>query len=163
MRPNRSDAHLTPEEEVKKEEETREYFDGIAPKRHSKPSRSEYSTVYSDDLKVSDQETIPELEKFQNLEADKQKVVCEGSETGEEFTETEYYKDLNCVDKQHHTTGAGFIKVEKSRERAFNLDPDTSSVSASHPSSKGNPATNEWIPSADPVIPASDKPNRSDA
>lgn len=25
------------------------------------------------------------------------------SEAAEEFIETEYYKDLNCIDKQHHT------------------------------------------------------------
>lgn len=32
-----------------------------------------------------------------------QKLVCTGSEVTEEFVETDYYKDLNCIDKQHHT------------------------------------------------------------
>lgn len=32
-----------------------------------------------------------------------QKLVYKGSEVGEEFVETEYYKDLTAIDKQHHT------------------------------------------------------------
>lgn len=32
-----------------------------------------------------------------------QKLVYTGTEATDEFVETEYYKDLNCVDKQHHT------------------------------------------------------------
>lgn len=69
MRPDRSDAHLAPEEEVKVEAEAREYFDSIAPKRHTKPSRSEYSAVYSDSVPPSDRDSTPELDKFRDLEA----------------------------------------------------------------------------------------------
>lgn len=32
-----------------------------------------------------------------------QKLVYGGSKAAEEFNETQYYKDLNGVDKQHHT------------------------------------------------------------
>jgi hypothetical protein len=32
-----------------------------------------------------------------------QKLVYEGGDMSEEFVETEYYKDLGCVGKQHHT------------------------------------------------------------
>jgi hypothetical protein len=32
-----------------------------------------------------------------------QKLVYEGGDMSEEFMETEYYKDLGCVGKQHHT------------------------------------------------------------
>lgn len=69
-RPNRSDVHLPPNEEAKREEEAREYFDGIAPKRHSKPTRSEYSTLYQDALAGDDvgHGPAPELSKFQQLE-----------------------------------------------------------------------------------------------
>lgn len=35
-----------------------------------------------------------------------QKLVYNGSEAREEFVETEYYKDLNCVDKHHHTVNS---------------------------------------------------------
>ncbi|PKA51998.1 hypothetical protein AXF42_Ash008227 [Apostasia shenzhenica] len=150
-RPDRSDAHLAPGEEARKEEEARQYFDGIAPKRHTKPSRSEYSSVYSDDLRSSDGDSIPEFEKLRHLEANPEKLVCDGSELEEDYVETDYYKDLNCVEKQHHTTGTGFIKMEKFTECGLNLEPN-SDTSFSHKASRGNPATNEWIPSADVVI-----------
>jgi hypothetical protein len=32
-----------------------------------------------------------------------QKLVYDGSQVRDEFVETEYYKDLNSVDKHHHT------------------------------------------------------------
>lgn len=33
------------------------------------------------------------------------KIVCEcdGSKPAEEYMATDYYDDLNCMDKQHHT------------------------------------------------------------
>ena len=72
-RPNRSDAHLSREEEAKIESETREYFDGVTPKRHSKPQRSEYASQYVDVLPKDDKEgSIPELVEFQRLENDSQ-------------------------------------------------------------------------------------------
>lgn len=74
-RPNRSDVHLTRDEEAKIEEETREYFDGIAPKRHSKPLRSEYSSNYVDALPCDDaNKPMPELVEFRRLEDNTQ--VC---------------------------------------------------------------------------------------
>jgi hypothetical protein len=69
-RPNRSDAHLSAEDEATLEAEVRGYYDDAAPKRHTKPSRSEHSAVYADAL-VPDAggNTPPELDKFQELEA----------------------------------------------------------------------------------------------
>ncbi|XP_043702339.1 uncharacterized protein LOC122652618 isoform X2 [Telopea speciosissima] len=152
--PNRSDVHLSEEEEAKIEEETRGYFDGLTPKRHTKPQRSEYSSQYTDMLDNSSN-FIPELVKFQQLENDPQ-----GS-AGEEYVETEYYKGLNCVDKQHHTTGTGFIRTENTNGSSFKLAPDT--CSACPCSCRGNPATNDWIPATgDMITLRSDKPNRSD-
>lgn len=49
------------------EAEVREYYDEAAPKRHSKPSRSEPSAVYTDALVPDD--SHPELDRFQQLEA----------------------------------------------------------------------------------------------
>ncbi|KAF8402714.1 hypothetical protein HHK36_010802 [Tetracentron sinense] len=164
-RPNRSDVHLSMEEETKVEEETREYFDGLAPKRHTKPQRSEYSSHYVDALSNPDQintdSVTPEFAKFQHLENDPQKLVYNGCEATEEYVETEYYKDLNCINKQHHTTGTGFIMVENANGNCFSLTPD--SASGCNSSCKGNPATNDWIPAApDMEILTSDKPNRSE-
>ncbi|XP_062210701.1 uncharacterized protein LOC133912128 [Phragmites australis] len=159
-RPNRSDAHLSPEDEAAREAEVREYFDDAAPKRHTKPSRSEHSDVYADAL-VPDN-AHPELDRLQELEARIERLLCEGGKVGEEFVETEYYKDLGCVGDQHHTTGTGFIKMDKPHGASFELSEGVD-AGERHASCKGNPATNEWIPSADTVSPASDKPNRSDS
>ncbi|XP_039026368.1 uncharacterized protein LOC120159946 [Hibiscus syriacus] len=79
-----------------------------------------------------------------------QKIVYNGNEVGDEFVKTEYYKDLNCVDKQHHTTGTGFIRVADTNGRNFSLEPD--SVTSCHSSCKGNPATNDWIPAAPDAV-----------
>ncbi|GAB4860054.1 hypothetical protein Ancab_011532 [Ancistrocladus abbreviatus] len=159
-RPNRSDVHLSKEEEAKIEEETRDYFNGLAPKHHTKPQRSEYSSSYVD-AASDDANAIPEYVEFQRLEKDQQKLAYKGGRMTEEFVETDYYKDLNCVDKQHHMTGTGFIKMENADSECYHLAPD--SATTCHVCSKGNPATNDWIPAApDKVIVDTDKPNRSD-
>jgi hypothetical protein len=136
-RPNRSDAHLSPADEAAREAEVREYFDDAAPKRHTKPSRSEHSAVYADAI-VPDS-SHPELDKFQELEAHTevspsvplplpklseleaadtyvllflfQRLVYEGGKVGEEFVETEYYKDLGGVGKQHHTVNSDYSSL----------------------------------------------------
>ncbi|CAI0475508.1 unnamed protein product [Linum tenue] len=166
-RPNRSDAHLSAEQEAEIEQQTRGYFDGVAPKRHTKPQRSDPSSAqYVDSAAVNGDPSIPEYVEFQRLEdVDTQKLGGSGRSEegmGEEFVETDYYQDLNCVDKQHHTTGTGFIKME-GKVNNFSLAPDGDDQhhASSH---RGNPATNEWIPDTAhaPVIFDSDKPRRSD-
>ncbi|KAF5200178.1 maternal effect embryo arrest [Thalictrum thalictroides] len=162
-RPNRSDVHVSLEEERKIEEKTREQFDAIAPKRHTKPQRSDYSSDSSDAHRNFDRDVnIPELIKFQHLENDDpQKLNYNRSDATEEYVETDYYDDLNGVDKQHHTTGTGFIGMETTNSNCFKLEAD--STGESHASCKGNPATNDWIPSApDTTISSSNKPNRSE-
>lgn len=69
VRPNRSDVHLTGEEAAKAEAAARGYFDAAAPKRHTKPQRSEYSVDYADALSGDDQ-VIAEYAHFQELEKD---------------------------------------------------------------------------------------------
>ncbi|XP_057433885.1 uncharacterized protein LOC130726599 isoform X2 [Lotus japonicus] len=160
-RPNRSDSHLSAEEEATIEAQTREYFEEGAPKRHTKPQRSEYSSQYVDNINGVSNDSTPEMLQFQRLENDPQeKLVYNGNQVAEEFVETEYYKDLNNVDKHHHTTGKGFIQVDKSGT-GFHIEPDNDT--GHHHSSKGNPATNEWVPapSTEDVF-NSDKPSRSD-
>ncbi|XP_062085108.1 uncharacterized protein LOC133791201 [Humulus lupulus] len=165
--PNRSDVHLSIEEEGEIEAKTRYYFDGIIPKRHTKPQRSEYSSNYVDALSrnTTNNDFIPEYVEFQRLENDQQeKLVYEGKKVEEEFVETEYYKDLSCVDKQHHTTGTGFIKIENTSDKNYKLEADT--VTCCHASSTCNPATNDWIPvpdAADTIPIDSGKPSRSDS
>ncbi|KAF4372206.1 hypothetical protein F8388_002212 [Cannabis sativa] len=161
-RPNRSDVHLSLEEEGEIEAKTRDYFDGIIPKRHTKPQRSEYSSKYVDAIDsattTNNHSNIPEYVEFQRLENDQQeKLVYEGKKVEEEFVETDYYKDLSCVDKQHHT-------VENTSDRSYNLGADA--VTCCHASSTCNPATNDWtpVPNAEDTMPIdSGKPNRSDS
>lgn len=66
VRPNRSDVHLSGEEA---EAAAREYAEAAAPKRHTKPQRSEYSADYADALSADDQ-VIAEYAHFQQLEKD---------------------------------------------------------------------------------------------
>ncbi|KAL2956098.1 hypothetical protein AAZX31_18G066200 [Glycine max] len=112
-RPNRSDIHLSAEEEATIEAKTREYFDGVAPQRHTKPQRSDYSAQYVDAFSNAHHSslTIPELTQFQLLQNDPQekKLVYNGSQVPEEFVETEYYQDLNSVDKHHHTVFSSIL------------------------------------------------------
>ncbi|CAA6669443.1 unnamed protein product [Spirodela intermedia] len=186
LRPDRSDSHLSPEEEARIAEEARAYFDGVTPKRHTKPQRSEYSTQYADTLGPSEGGHIQSstgsttwrptrsflfcrLSLLKNCQPildlvfifSEQKLICQGTEPAEEYAETEYYKDLNCVGKQHHTTGTGFIRVEQPHANPLNLAAGDGAA-GHHESCRGNPATNDWIPSADLVIPTSHKPGRSD-
>lgn len=150
MKPNRSDAHPSPEESAKIEERTRQYFDSIAPKRHPKPSRSEHNSSSIDDTIRDHDSNIPELQKLEDLKSNPQKVDGggRGNKVTEEYVETEYYNDLNCIDKQHHTTGTGFIKVEMHADVGSYLDLSPVSSGGSHQqcsnSYKGNPATNDW-------------------
>lgn len=73
-RPNRSDTHLSAEEEASIEAKTRHHFEEVAPKRHTKPQRSEYASQYVDS-NVSDN-SVPEMLQFQRLENDPQEKVC---------------------------------------------------------------------------------------
>ncbi|GMH11176.1 hypothetical protein Nepgr_013017 [Nepenthes gracilis] len=147
------------DEEAKIEDETREHFDGLAPKRHTKPQRSDYSSGYVD--AADNTSAIPEYDEFQRLENDQQKLVYNAAGVPEEFVETDYYKDLNCMDKQHHSTGTGFIKMEDTSGTAYKIAPDD--ATNSHAGYKGNPATNDWIPASDDKVTlAPGKPNRSD-
>lgn len=74
-RPSRSDARLSNEEASKIEGETRDYFDGIAPQRHAKPQRSEYSAKYNDaQFDGHENDVIPEYLEFQHLEKDDPQV-----------------------------------------------------------------------------------------
>ncbi|XP_078436430.1 maternal effect embryo arrest 59 isoform X3 [Wolffia australiana] len=127
-RPDRSDSHLSAEEEARVVEETQAYFEGVAPKRHTKPQRSEFSAQYADALESSEGGHAPEIDRLHDLEADPE-------------------------------TGAGFIRIEEPRVSPLKLGAEDGDH---HESCRSNPATNDWIPSAELVVPTSNKPGRSD-
>ncbi|WVZ98791.1 hypothetical protein U9M48_044176 [Paspalum notatum var. saurae] len=163
-RPARSDPHLSPEEAARVEAEVRGYFDSVAPRRPAKPPRSDPSEGAGAAVDAGGHD-LPELRKLRDLEAKPQKLVLDGAgdvDGGEEYVETRYYDGLIGIDKQHHTTGTGFIKVERPNDSSFSVMTNGYS-SASFVRCTSNPATNDWIPSSDTVIPASNKPSRSDS
>ncbi|KAL6841457.1 hypothetical protein ACP4OV_028600 [Aristida adscensionis] len=168
-RPARSDPHLPPDEAARVEAEVRGYFDSVAPRRPAKPPRSDPSEEDAAAAAATDagSDDPPELRKLRDLEARQpQKLVMNGggdADGGEEYVETRYYDGLNCIDKQHHTTGTGFIKVERANGGSFNVTTADGYSSASFVGCTSNPATNDWIPSSETVIPASNKPSRSDS
>lgn len=167
-RPARSDPHLPPEEAARVEAEVRGYFDSVAPRRPAKPPRSDPSEDAQAEPAAVDagDHDLPELRRLRDLEAKPQKLVLDGGggdvDGGEEYVETRYYDGLIGIDKQHHTTGTGFIKVERPNGSAFSVTTNGYS-SASFVRCTSNPATNDWIPSSETVIPASNKPSRSDS
>lgn len=109
-RPNRSDVHLTQEEAARIEEETRDYFDGIAPKRHAKPSRSEHSSQYVDPPSDRQHEDIPEFLKFQHLENDPQVFILH-------FSDADSFVHKSIKDAGDHLV----LKLNKSREHLRSL------------------------------------------
>ncbi|KAK1299624.1 hypothetical protein QJS10_CPB13g00497 [Acorus calamus] len=87
------------------------------------------------------------------LEADLQQKLSDGTavEVQEEFVETEYYKRLNSIDKQHHTTGKGFIAVEEVADSPKFQIGEVEGIKVVEKTTvfKSNPATNDWIPSSE--------------
>uniref|UniRef100_A0A0A9G8F7 Uncharacterized protein n=1 Tax=Arundo donax TaxID=35708 RepID=A0A0A9G8F7_ARUDO len=154
-RPARSDPHLPPEEAARVEAEVRGYFDSVAPRRPLKPPRSDPSEDAGVGFAGADDggNDLPELRMLRDLEAKPQKLVLDGGvvDSGEEYVETRYYDDgLHSIDKQHHTTGTGFIKVDRPNGSSFTMSTNGYS-SAGFVRCTSNPATNDWIPSSETV------------
>ncbi|KAF7809877.1 maternal effect embryo arrest [Senna tora] len=169
-KPSRSDEVLDAEEQEKIADQIRARFDSLAPKRPVKPSRSEPDPDAS--LLHHHQSAdynIPEHLKFQTLQSQSHAILNEeGSEVVEdEFVETQYYEELTSIDKQHHTTGSGFIRVarEGGEEEVLKL-PETQMNGGETKVQcyKSNPAMNDWVPNIDEQeVFASSKPNRSES
>ncbi|XP_011625211.1 uncharacterized protein LOC18439074 isoform X1 [Amborella trichopoda] len=166
-KPNRSEPEsLTPaEQQMSAMQQVRTHFESIAPRRPRKPNRSEPD---SSDQGEEDEEQylfVPELHKLQALKSLSQPVCLENWSLLEEFVKTGYYEELNSVDKQHHTIGKGFIRVEEDGNRRgfFQLGGSTTEASRAI-RVRSNPATNDWIPNHDEEerVPTSTKPGRSE-
>ncbi|KAK9163785.1 hypothetical protein Syun_004687 [Stephania yunnanensis] len=99
--------------------------------------------VFSDD-------SIPELTKLRQLSSESQSICPEkefsGTQVEEEFIETQYYTKLNSIDKQHHTTGTGFIRVSEESKGSSSFQLQQKREEAEVKTRLGsNPATNDWI------------------
>ncbi|CAK8539674.1 unnamed protein product [Lathyrus sativus] len=169
-KPSRSDEVLDTEEQIRITNQIKAQFDALTPKRPIKPNRSEpepQNTVSSTTLSS---QNIPELEKLQSLQSNSQVFpsshgVVDGQD---EFVETHYYKELLSIDKQHHATGSGFIKVVREDESGYEIQLPVNHVVVGETQIKGyksNPATNDWVPNLDQHNQdfMSSKPNRSES
>ncbi|KAK1276507.1 hypothetical protein QJS04_geneDACA001682 [Acorus gramineus] len=165
VKPSRSDEVLEADLQQKLSDQIRSHFDSIAPRRPIKPTRSE-----PDDPNLSfDVRDIPEFDKFLSLQSQSNQTIIAGTavDVQEEFVETEYYKRLNSIDKQHHTTGKGFIAVEEVADSPKFQIGEVEGIKVVEKTTvfKSNPATNDWIPSSESAEVAyiSSKPNRSES
>lgn len=164
-KPNRSEELGTPEEREEQARKVRAYLEANAPKRKLKPGRSDAEDMLADDVSNVDGGNFdpPERMKYLQLLANGVPLETLGSgEVDEDYTESEYYKYMAAIDKEHHTTGSGFIKIDKTPE-GFHLsikNPQSRSFRERH---RCNPAMNEWDPAHDTSFVASTKPLRSES
>lgn len=180
-KPSRSDEILDEDQQLAITNQVRAQFESLAPKRPIKPNRSESDSTTTPPTSYArdqDYSAAPELDKLKFLQSQSQTIfVGAGTAEQEEFVETQYYKELDSVDKLHHTTGTGFIKVasetsgndyDLARQEGHgngNGNGD-GGIKFKHWELKTNPATNDWIPSTEDqhqVAFVSSKPNRSDS
>ncbi|KAK9097286.1 hypothetical protein Sjap_022783 [Stephania japonica] len=155
-KPSRSDEVLEAEQQLKVADEIRAHFESLAPKRPPKPNRSEATATHDDsstgqDMVLPDPDhSIPELAKLRQLSSQSQSICPEeglsGTQVEDEFVETQYYTKLNSIDKQHHTTGTGFIRVSEESKESSDFQLQQRREGAEAKSGLGsNPATNDWI------------------
>ncbi|KAI3451971.1 hypothetical protein Pfo_008636 [Paulownia fortunei] len=151
-KPSRSDEVLDAAQQLLIYNQVRAQFDSLAPKRPVKPNRSEPSSI-SPTISTPDKDIhFPELQKLRSLQYESQALFSQttGLEQ-EEFVETRYYKALDSIDKQHHTTGSGFIKVVADHKSGdgYGLQLDGTPENDGEYRKmvfKTNPARNDWIP-----------------
>ncbi|OAY33708.1 uncharacterized protein LOC110629917 [Manihot esculenta] len=168
-KPSRSDEVLDTDQQLQIANQVRAQFDSIAPKRPAKPNRSESESDTTPPKPVpSDADQIPELDRLRSLQSQSSGIFsAEGALVEQdEFVETHYYKELDSIDKQHHTTGSGFIRVVgEENTNGYNIElPRGHGVDSLVSGCRSNPATNDWIPNlvVDDQAFVSSKPNRSE-
>ncbi|XP_011099318.1 uncharacterized protein LOC105177769 isoform X2 [Sesamum indicum] len=154
-KPSRSDDVLDAAQQLQIYNQVRAHFDSVAPKRPIKPNRSEPDSVSSSISSPDEDIHVPELDKLRSLQYQSQAIVSQSTALEqEEFVETQYYKALDSIDKQHHTTGTGFIKTVDDHKSGDGYDLQLDG----RPENEGkykemvcktNPATNDWIPKFD--------------
>ncbi|XP_022741481.1 uncharacterized protein LOC111293042 isoform X2 [Durio zibethinus] len=168
-KPSRSDEVLDADQQQQITNQVRAQFDSLAPKRPTKPNRSEpdLATITSN-LPPAVDKNIPELDKLRSLQS--QSHISAGGDimVQDEFVETQYYREMDSIDKEHHRTGSGFIRVmtEGGEGNGYDIQLENGQGAenvVNRPIFKSNPATNDWIPNIeeDQVF-VSSKPNRSE-
>ncbi|XP_027076659.1 uncharacterized protein [Coffea arabica] len=170
-KPSRSDEVVDADQQQQITNQVRAHFESLAPNRPTKPNRSESDSTSTPPITsyVPDQHgfAVPELDKLISLQSQSHATLFGTSPVvQEEFMETHYYEELDSVDKQHHKTGSGFIKVASEiNGNDYDLRLENNHGGIREVVFKTNPATNEWIPSLDnhQVACKSSKPDRSES
>ncbi|XP_015065151.1 uncharacterized protein LOC107010383 isoform X3 [Solanum pennellii] len=165
VKPSRSDEVLDEDEQLRIANQVKALFDAQAPKRLAKPNRSEPDSVIPNS--PLEDFPIPELDNLRSLQSQGGSFFPETNcSEQDEFVETQYYNELVSIDKQHHTTGSGFIKVvNQTNGNIYDLQLNGGYENGRAKEFKTNPATNDWIPSNDDyqVGFTSSKPSRSES
>lgn len=167
LKPSRSEELSSPEEQERRALEVQQYLEAHTPKRPLKPARSDASDQLVAALDGQDDNNSPseppECHKYQELLASSTPLQTQGSGVvSEDYTESGYYENLAAIDKQHHTTGTGFISTG-APVQSFHLSTgayESSGLRHRHPC---NPAMNEWEPAPDTASPFTHKPLRSES
>ncbi|KAI4381227.1 hypothetical protein MLD38_007322 [Melastoma candidum] len=168
-KPSRSDDVLDQAQQIAITEQVKAQFDSLVPKRPLKPSRSDPDPHPQPFLGLGDHYSIPELDKLRSLRSQQSPGLFKEADdpVREDFTETQYYDQMQSIDKQHHTTGNGFIKVamDGGEENAGDYYPNIKLKGGEAVAVRSNPATNDWVPASpdyDEVY-VSSKPKRSES
>ncbi|XP_052204248.1 uncharacterized protein LOC127809474 [Diospyros lotus] len=169
VKPSRSDEVLDANEQALITEQVKAKFDSMAPKRPAKPCRSEPESPSPASYFSGANLPPPEFEKLRSLQSQSQGIISGSNTAADEFVETQYYQQLDSIDKQHHTTGSGFIKVAGGGAGdGYGLRVE----SGGHENGdrreavfRTNPATNDWVPAMedDQIGYVSGKPSRSES
>ncbi|XVE82861.1 hypothetical protein DITRI_Ditri16bG0039600 [Diplodiscus trichospermus] len=157
-KPSRSDEVLDADRQQQITNQVRAQFDSLAPKRPTKPNRSEPdSGSTTSNLPPAVDQNLPEIDKLRSLQARSHVKISVGGDTvlqQDEFAETQYYREMDSIDKEHHTTGSGFIRVVREGGEGNGYDiqlenGEGAGMAVNRPIFKSNPATNDWIPNVD--------------
>ncbi|XWS45210.1 hypothetical protein CRYUN_Cryun15aG0116500 [Craigia yunnanensis] len=155
-KPSRSDEVLNADQQQQITNQVRAQFDSLAPKRPTKPNRSEPDlAITTSNLPPAVDQSIPELDKLQSLQSQSHVNISIGGDTvvQDEFVETQYYREMDSIDKEHHTTGSGFITVMRGGEgNGYDIQLENgqdAGMVVNRPIFKSNPATNDWIPNVE--------------
>ncbi|XP_059624743.1 uncharacterized protein LOC132267628 [Cornus florida] len=169
-KPSRSDEVLDADQQLRIANQVRAQFESMAPKRPNKPNRSESDSPPQPNPLLDENVCVPELDKFRSLQSQSHGLFSGANSVAQdEFVETQYYKQLVSIDKQHHTTGSGFIKVvSEGSEDGIDIELPKGYENGGQRQQmvfRTNPARNDWIPSVEDnqAVYASSKPNRSES
>ncbi|KAI9085749.1 hypothetical protein K1719_032163 [Acacia pycnantha] len=122
-KPSRSDELLDADEQERIAGQIRQQFDSLAPSDPPNPIGANPTLMLlSITPPPSSLTTSPSFPSFNPFNLSLTSVVSSNpqavisdeppKDVVDEFVETQYYKELSSIDKQHHTTGSGFIRVE---------------------------------------------------